>query len=242
MHVIELRQRRNCSELSTRTRKQLRGWQRPHVSLRTFNKMAQAQLMAPSKYRREYGMISVATMNPPPTLSCADEFRALAGLVALVAAMNTNSMQPTLAHVAGEDIYGRLRHSSKLPETRSATRRALNAMASLLVRNAEVVACTIPGVSDTEANILAVEDSQPPVTPYFPLASVENQNVAKAQATSPKSDQSGPHVDFAALANRREDDNTFLAGSKEPVYIKPWPPSESLWKTLCSNRWAVLEK
>lgn len=119
-------------------------------------------------------------------LSKLDEFRILTSLVSLVQSINGDYSNPTLSPQAPScKSYGSRRHTTGDGVGRS-IRRALNSMATLLVQDAEVVACTVPmGILDNPdtVNIVALHERPMEVT-----------TIPNSQHTDDHFEGSAPHI------------------------------------------------
>lgn len=207
----------------------------------------------------------------PRALHISNEFRAVTGLLALVASMNnagTKKLQPLAEQderLDGTryDAYGRYRYANLEEETQASStkpsaRSALQAMATLLVRDGEVVACTVGNIGK-QVEVIAMTDrpSRPSKgtleedpegwlltslvrPPGIPTTDSDNGNVTEAEKKKPSPDGDDIRKIISACLNPRDGDNYFKDAPKKAC-IKNLVPTLSHWETLQTDRWAVLE-
>lgn len=209
---------------------------------------------------------------PYEALSKHDQFRALASLVALVASMNNvPSEDPRLSSTTDggdtpTDRYGRVRN----PRT-SSSRRALNAMAILLVRDGDVIACTAPPGYMNEVNVIAVQESQKSQESQESQEELPMEMLPLVGASRDFHATSSEHGDAAKdlKTTRSETEDAAEAEGNGPEQclppisfttlanppptkassdsfewdIKKRAPSQALgyWRKCVENRWAALE-
>lgn len=227
--------------------------------------------LTPHKLRIQLSNASKNSKNSEGSLELGlhDELRVLTALIALAGILDNNTLKLPNSDY-DHDVYGRFRFPTPPPQTRSRTRHALNAMAGLLVRKDEVVACTVPPTMSSEGvDIMAIEEIRPheelKLVHQFPnigAAVAEglpvplpdiNSDVATAKGSEllPNIDVTaakGPEPEgtpedslpFKAFSNTEQNDWMKQTGNDPNVRILK--PRESYWNAIYTNLWELIER
>lgn len=199
-------------------------------------------------------------------LSPSETFCVLTGILALVGSINHGGVKRLSlpgGDTAGYDRLGRFRYKySRSAGSTSSARRALNALAALLVRNGEIVACTVPELTTDKLKIFALTTDEAeeemeeaeklagPILLGLPLESNTSKNEDLTETKEPEhtpiattSSNNGRPVQlgdlYLAFANPRDKDNYFKNTPKLDVqYLMP---ENNHWEELLGDRWKVLQ-
>lgn len=205
----------------------------------------------------------------PEGLSLPDLFRVVTSILALVASINHDGVKRLTTpseSVLVTDRFGRHRFNyqpedgAPRTETLSGARRALNAMAAILVRNGEIVACAVPEISARLKVVALTLDNEEdgeigeaekfagpllPGLPDMPITSLKNEDITKAKEpehtqTTTSSDNGGVAKQWIGFANPREGETYFSDNSE--LNIRYLQPEKNHWDRLLADKWAVFQE
>lgn len=179
-------------------------------------------------------------------MSRLDEFRVVTGLLSLATSINNGFSNLTpIAPAPTNDLHGRHRRTTS-DELGRSTRRALNAMAILLVQDAEVVACTVPDLSDDPVSVIVIAQQRgrlgllreaKELEPFVKSTAISDNS---AGATLPKESEGPLPTPFTAVSESGREDK-YPKGSTSPIKVLT-NARGSYWEDICSNCWELLDK